>query len=94
MTTKMKRKSKAALGILLTLSSCGVAYAYCPPQYQEAWVDPTFKAAIATIEGALSAVDVSLSALLETNSQRLLNRSFEHSQPELVADYSKSVVDT
>ncbi|MHC6758177.1 hypothetical protein [Yersinia ruckeri] len=71
MTTKMKRKSKAALGILLTLSSCGVAYAYCPPQYQEAWVDPTFKAAIATIEGALSAVDVSLSALLETNSQRL-----------------------
>nr|WP_228857629.1 hypothetical protein [Pseudomonas syringae]QOQ33477.1 hypothetical protein [Pseudomonas syringae pv. actinidiae] len=64
------RKWKASLGISLALSST-VAWAYCPPQYIETVVAPAFTTATQTLNAAVTAVDTSLSALLETESQRL-----------------------
>lgn len=64
------RKWKASLGVSLALSS-SVAWAYCPPQYIETVVAPAFTAATQTLNAAVTAVDVSLSTLLETESQRL-----------------------
>lgn len=64
------KKWKGPLGISLLLTST-VAWAYCPPQYIETVVEPAFIAATQTLNGAVSAVDASLSAILETNSQRL-----------------------
>jgi len=64
------RKWKASLGISLALSS-SVAWAYCPPQYIETVVSPAFTTATQTLNAAVTAVDTSLSTLLETESQRL-----------------------
>ncbi|NIF27672.1 hypothetical protein F3J44_14980 [Pantoea sp. Tr-811] len=64
------RKWKVSLGASLALTST-LAWAYCPPQYQETMVSPAFTAAGQAISAALSAVDASLSAILETESQRL-----------------------
>jgi len=64
------RKWKYGFGISVGLCST-LAWAYCPPQYQETVVEPAFTAATQTLNAAVSAVDASLSALLETESQRL-----------------------
>lgn len=64
------RKWKVSFGVSLALTST-LAWAYCPPQYQETVVAPAFTAATQTLNGAVSTVDASLSALLETQSQRL-----------------------
>ncbi|MBK4987425.1 MULTISPECIES: hypothetical protein [Pseudomonas] len=64
------RKWKLSLGASLALTST-LAWAYCPPQYQETVVSPAFTAATQALNAAVTAVDASLSALLETESQRL-----------------------
>ena len=68
--TREARKWKVSFGASLALTST-LAWAYCPPQYQENTVAPAFTAATQALNGAVSAVDASLSALLETESQRL-----------------------
>ncbi|MFK2912779.1 hypothetical protein [Pseudomonas sp. 3HC3] len=64
------RKWKVSLGASLVLTST-LAWAYCPPQYQENTVAPAFTKATQALNGLVSRVDASLSALLETESQRL-----------------------
>lgn len=64
------RKWKYGFGISVGLCST-LAWAYCPPQYQETVVEPAFTTATQTLNAAISAVDASLSTLLETESQRL-----------------------
>lgn len=64
------RMKKFAIGSSLMLASM-VAYAYCPPQYQEQMVLPGFATAYTSIKAALTSVDASLSLLLQSESQRL-----------------------
>lgn len=64
------RKWKVSFGVSLALTST-VAWAYCPPQYQETMVAPAFTAATQSLNSAVTAVDAMLSTVLETNSQRL-----------------------
>ncbi len=68
--TRDARRWKVSFGVSLALTST-LAWAYCPPQYQETTVAPAFTTATQTLNAAVSAVDASLSALLETESQRL-----------------------
>nr|WP_314477409.1 hypothetical protein [uncultured Pseudomonas sp.] len=68
--SRESRKWKVSFGISLALTST-LAWAYCPPQYQETVVAPAFTIATQTLNAAMSTVDASLSALLETESQRL-----------------------
>jgi hypothetical protein len=70
MNKKASIRSKVSAGVIISLASC-VAYAYCPPQYQENTVAPAFKAAITSIKGAIAGMDASLSSILLTQSQRL-----------------------
>lgn len=70
MTKKASLRSKVSAGVIISLASC-VAYAYCPPQYQENMVAPAFKAALTSIQGAITGMDASLSSILLTQSQRL-----------------------
>ena len=64
------RKWKVSFAASLALTST-LAWAYCPPQYQETVVAPAFSAATQTLNTAISTMDASLSAILETESQRL-----------------------
>jgi hypothetical protein len=72
MKQKASLRSKIFAGTIVFLSS-GIAYAYCPPQYQDEWVAPTFKSAIVSIQAAITAMDTSLSGILEVERQRLLS---------------------
>jgi hypothetical protein len=44
---------------------------FCPPQYQENFVQPMFQSGTEALNGAISAVDSTLSAQLEFDSQRI-----------------------
>ncbi|MGS0567082.1 hypothetical protein [Xanthomonas oryzae] len=77
---KMKPSGKAAPSearrwrgavVVTTLLTCGVAYAYCPPQYVNEWVAPYFVQATQTLNGQINAVDTMLSQQLNLNSERL-----------------------
>lgn len=70
---KDKRRIKAAITISIAVSSTAAYSFFCPPQYQENFVEPQFMAAMELITGAVTAVDVALSTQLEINSQRLLS---------------------
>ncbi|MEA9392201.1 hypothetical protein SJI19_16880 [Acerihabitans sp. TG2] len=70
MTKKASLRSRVSAGVIISLASC-VAYAYCPPQYQENTVAPAFQAAIASIKGSIVSMDASLSSILLMQSQRL-----------------------
>jgi len=65
-----ERRWKVIFGFALILFST-LAYAYCPPQYQENTVAPQFQNAIRALDRAVSTMDKVLSAQLETNTQRL-----------------------
>lgn len=56
-----------------TVLSAGLAWAGCPPNYQNEFVWPYFSAATTTLQAAVGTVDAALSAQLETNSQRLMS---------------------
>ena len=66
------KRKKIILGIVIITTST-IAWAYCPPQYQEQWVSPSFLAATQSVKAAMTAVDVELSALLKTNNERLVS---------------------
>ena len=55
------------------LSVAVSAYAWCPPQYQEAWVYPAFAWSASTITGTITAMDLALSAQLWFQSERLIS---------------------
>ena len=55
------------------LSVAVSAYAWCPPQYQEAWVYPAFAWSASTITGTITALDLALSAQLWFQSERLIS---------------------
>lgn len=70
MSKRASKKALLATGTMLSLASC-LAYAFCPPQYQEQMVQPVITAATAQIQSAIAAMDASLSGVLLTQSQRL-----------------------
>lgn len=49
------------------------AWAYCPPQYQEDWVQPSFQQALQTLQNAIRAMDNALSTQLQQQSERLVS---------------------
>jgi len=67
-TTAQRWKWPLTIGLIVIAP---MVYAVCPPQFQEEWVQPMFQAATTTLKGAVSSVDSTLSAQLETESQRL-----------------------
>jgi len=69
MASKWQRRALVAATAAM---SSTLAYAFfCPPQYQENWVQPAFESATEALDGAIEAVDAALSAELEMYSQRI-----------------------
>jgi hypothetical protein len=60
------------IGATATLTST-LALAFCPPQYQETFVQPIFSSTTEALNEALQAVDAALSSELEMYSQRLVS---------------------
>lgn len=69
MQARNRRRVTMATAIALT---SGLAFAqFCPPQYQENFVQPMFLSATGAIEAEISSIDATLSAELELYSQRI-----------------------
>lgn len=66
------RARKTALALVL-IGGSSVALAVCPPPYYNEVVLPFFMTATTTLQTAVTTVDASLNAVLETNSQRLMS---------------------
>ena len=69
----MSRTQRRLLVGVTGLTVAVTAYAYCPPQYQEAWVYPAFAWSASTITGTITALDAALSAQLWFQSERLIS---------------------
>lgn len=69
----MSRAKRSLLVGVTGLTVAVSAYAWCPPQYQEAWVYPAFAWSATTITGTITALDVALSAQLWFQSERLIS---------------------
>ena len=69
----MSRAQRRLLVGVTGLTVAVTAYAYCPPQYQEAWVYPAFAWSATTITGTITALDAALSAQLWFQSERLIS---------------------
>lgn len=65
------RQNKIVIGLVIAFTS-SVSFAfYCPPQYQESFVEPMFEAATEALNEAIEAVDQALSKELDTYSERI-----------------------
>ncbi len=69
----MSRVQRRLVVGLTGISVAASAYAWCPPQYQEAWVYPAFAWSASTITGTITALDAALSAQLWFQSERLIS---------------------
>ena len=69
----MSRAQRRLVVGLAGVSVAASAYAWCPPQYQEAWVYPAFAWSASTITGTITALDAALSAQLWFQSERLIS---------------------
>ena len=69
----MSRAQRRLLVGVTGLTVAVTAYAYCPPQYQEAWVYPAFAWSATTITGTITALDAAISAQLWFQSERLIS---------------------
>lgn len=69
----MSRAQRRLVVGLTGISVAASAYAWCPPQYQEAWVYPAFAWSATTITGTITALDAALSAQLWFQSERLIS---------------------
>ena len=58
---------------LTAMATATAAWAYCPPQYQEDWVQPSFSIASQTLQNAIRAMDTALSTQLKVQSERLVS---------------------
>jgi hypothetical protein len=65
------RKRKRAVVATVALTSSLAVGAYCPPQYQENFVEPMFSSAESALKASVKAVDKALSADLKYYSERL-----------------------
>lgn len=72
-TGTMSRAQRRLLVGVTGLTVAVTAYAYCPPQYQEAWVYPAFAWSATTITSTITALDAALSAQLWFQSERLIS---------------------
>jgi hypothetical protein len=68
---ELKQHHKLALAVLIAGWSTVAVAQFCPPQYQEEFVQPMFQSATEALNQEISAVDESLSAELEEYSQRI-----------------------
>lgn len=67
---RLRWKIGVAASLIVTSAT---AWAVCPPQFQEMWVQPEFVSATAAMKAAIAAMDSTLSAQLETNNQRVMS---------------------
>lgn len=65
------RQRKIVIGVTVALTSTLAFGFYCPPQYQENFVQPMFQSSTQALNEAIQAVDAALSAELEMYSQRI-----------------------
>ena len=65
------RQRKIVIGVTIALTSTMAFAFYCPPQYQENFVQPMFQSSTQALNEAIQAVDAALSAELEMYSQRI-----------------------
>lgn len=65
------RQRKIVIGVTIALTSTMAFTFYCPPQYQENFVEPMFQSSTQALNEAIQAVDAALSAELEMYSQRI-----------------------
>lgn len=72
-TGTMSRAQRRLIVGVTGLTVAVTAYAYCPPQYQEAWVYPAFAWSATTITSTITALDAALSAQLWFQSERLIS---------------------
>jgi hypothetical protein len=70
MKLSTQNQQRVAVGVTLAMTF-SAAVAWCPPQYQESFVAPSFAASTSSLLAAISAVDVALSGELEMYSQRI-----------------------
>jgi hypothetical protein len=68
---RVRNQRRVMIATAIALTS-GLAFAqFCPPQYQENFVQPMFQNATGAIEAEISSVDSALSSELELYSQRI-----------------------
>ena len=65
------RQRKIVIGVTIALTSTMAFAFYCPPQYQENFVQPMFQSSTQALNEAIQAVDAALSSELEMYSQRI-----------------------
>lgn len=71
MDKKTLRNRRIAVGVTIAMSSSLAFGFFCPPQYQENFVQPMFESATEALNEAIQALDASLSSELEMYSQRI-----------------------